>query len=400
MDKIVLKGIISKFIRSFNLVCSWHRLYAVLTKEFIQMRRDRVTFAMMIFIPLMQLILFGYAINTNPKYLPTVVIDFDKTAFSRAFIEGLKNTEYFNVKEEVKTEGLAKKMLAEGTTQFVVTIPLNFTRDLLRNNQPQILVEADATDSVATVSALNAVQMLGQNVFNPLFKSNLQNLRNVEFLQDNRPFVNVVAHANYNPESISAYNIVPGLLGVVLTMTLVIITSMGITREREKGTMEHLLSTPVKPLEVMIGKILPYVMVGYIQVFLILIAAKLLFHVPMQGSIILLLLTALPFIAANLSIGVTFSSLAKTQLQASQMAVFFFLPSMLLSGFMFPFRGMPIWAQDVGSILPLTYFLRISRGIILKGNGIAEVWPNLWPIMVFMVIAIVIGLKRYRRTLD
>lgn len=396
----MLKKTLINFLKSWVFVCNWHRLYAVLVKEFIQMRRDRVTFAMMIAIPLMQLVLFGYAINTDPKHLPTVVIDFDKSAFSRAFVTGLKNTDYFLIVEQVKSESQAKKMLAQGKTQFVISIPLNFTRDLLRNKKPQILVEADATDSVATVSALNAVQLLAQDVFNHLLKSNLQQLRSARYLAENVGFVDLVTHANYNPESISAYNIIPGLLGVILTMTLVVITAMGITREKEKGTMEHLLATPVKPLEVMIGKIAPYLIIGYVQMILILVAAKFLFVIPIQGSVFLLFLAALPFIAANLSIGITFSSFAKTQLQASQMAAFFFLPSMLLSGFMFPFRGMPMWAQDVGSCLPLTYFLRIARGIVLKGNTFTEIWPNLWPIMIFMVVAIFIGLKQYRRTLD
>lgn len=396
----MLKKILVNLITKYNLQCSFHRLQAVLIKEFIQMMRDRITFAMIIGIPLMQLVLFGFAINTNPKYLPTVVIDADKSAFTRAFVSGLKNTSYFKIQEEVKNEAEAKKLLEQTRTQFVITIPTFFTRDLIRGKSPEILVEADATDSVATASAISAVQIMAQTVFNPLLKGNLQSLRNARYFENSPRLINVVTHANYNPESITAYNIVPGLMGVVLTMTLVIITSMGITREREKGTMEHLLATPVKPLEVMIGKICPYVIVGYIQMFLILLAAKFLFAVPMHGNIILLMIAVLPFIAANLSVGITFSSLAKTQLQASQMSTFFFLPSILLSGFMFPFRGMPTWAQDVGTILPLTHFLRISRGIVLKGNGIAAVWSDLWPILIFMVVAIAIGLKRYRRTLD
>lgn len=396
----MFKTLYLNFVKNVIASFSWRRLLAVLVKEFIQMRRDRTTFAMIIMIPLMQLILFGYAINTNPKNLPTAIIDSDNSAFSRAFIVGLKNTDYFGVHQEVTTEKAARRLLAEGRTQFIVTIPTYFSRDLIRGKSPQILIEADATDPVATGSALSAAQILGLNVFNPLLTGNLQQLRKVNYFEDTPLLVNVVTHANYNPESITAYNIVPGLMGVVLTMTLVIITSMGVTRERERGTIEHLLATPVKPLEVMIGKISPYVIVGYIQVFLILVAAKFLFGVPMRGSILLLIIVALPFIAANLSVGITFSSLAKTQLQASQMSIFFFLPSILLSGFMFPFFGMPRWAQDVGSILPLTYFLRIVRGIVLKGNGFFEIWPDLWPIIIFMVMAIIIGLLRYRRTLD
>jgi len=393
-------------LQKFNLVCSWQRLYAMLTKEFIQMKRDRVTFAMLVFIPLMQLTLFGFAINTNPKNMPTAIIANDHSIFTRSFISGLKNTDYFMVKDDVKSESQAKKLLATGRVQFVVTIPSDFTRKLLRKEKPQILIEADATDPVATGSAISAVGMLAYSVFGELFQGSLQYLQNSKLEKLNvlrekvAGGVSMITHANYNPEGVTAYNIVPGLLGVVLSMTLVMVTSMGITREREKGTMEHLLSTPVKPLEVMLGKLFPYVIIGYIQMSFILLAAKYVFGVPFHGSFILLVFAALPFIAANLAVGLTFSSLAKNQLQAVQMSMFFFLPSILLSGFMFPFRGMPFWAQEVGSILPLTYFLRITRGIILKGNGIAEVWMDLWPIMVFMVVAILIAITRYRRTLD
>lgn len=374
---------------------SLQRLSAMLVKEFIQLQRDRLTLAMVLCIPLMQLILFGFAINTNPKKMPTVIIANDYSEFTRKFISGLKNTDYFMVREDVNSEKEARKLLATTRAQFVITIPSDFTKKLLRKERPQILLEADATDPVATGTATNAVNLLVQSVFNPLLQGRLQYLQNNMLAP-----VNIVTHANYNPESITAYNIVPGLLGVVLTMTLVIVASIGITREREKGTMEHLLATPVQPLEVMLGKLIPYVAIGYIQVILILLAAKYLFTVPFYGSVILLMVTVLPFIAANLSVGLIFSSLAKSQLQAAQMSIFFFLPSLLLSGFMFPFCGMPLWAQDIGSVLPLTYFLRISRGILLKGNGVAEVWPDFWPIVVFMFVAIFIALKRYRKTLD
>lgn len=395
-----------KLLHKINLRCSWIRLYAVLAKEFIQMSRDRVTFAMIISIPLMQLILFGFAINTNPKKMPTVIIANDYSEFTRGFISGLKNSDYFMVKEGIYSEAQAKDLLAKSRTQFIITIPSDFTKKMLRRERPQILLEADATDPVATSSAINAVNRMAISVFSPLLQGSLGYLQdypldklstlNTNF---NAPF-EIVTHANYNPESITAYNIVPGLLGVVLTMTMVMVTGMGLTREREKGTMEHLLATPLRPLEVMLGKLIPYLIVGYIQVFLILTAAKYLFSVPFHGSILLLLLVTLPFIAANLAVGLTFSSLATNQLQSAQMSVFFFLPSMLLSGFMFPFRGMPMWAQDVGSLLPLTYFLRIVRGIMLKGNGPQEVWPDFWPIVLFLIVAILIALMRYRKTLD
>jgi ABC-2 type transport system permease protein len=276
----------------------------------------------------------------------------------------------------------------------VVTIPSDFTTRFFRGENPQILIQADATDSVAVTSAVTAMQQIMPHVFDRWLTGSLSDLK--------QPTLNVnyIVHSQYNPEAITAYNIVPALMGVVLTMTLVTVTSMAITKERERGTMESLLATPVRPLEVMIGKILPYIIVGYIQALLILFFAVILFHVVIQGSILLLLIAALPFIAVNISMGLTFSSLAKNQLQAMQMAIFFFLPSLLLSGFMFPFYGMPKWAQWIGHLLPLTYFLRIIRGIVLKGSSFLLVWPNIWPIILIMFAAIFIAVKRYRRTLD
>lgn len=375
-------------------IFSWSRFVAVMLKEFIQMRRDKLTFAMMIGIPIMQLILFGYAINTNPKHLPSAVLMEDHSAYTRAFIQGLENTEYFTIDHRISSETQAEKLLARGDVLFVFSIPSDFTYRLLRQEHPSILVEADATDPIATGSALSAVQVMAQSVLQQTSKGGVQ------YINAPRSSWDVIVHAKYNPESISQYNIVPGLLGVVLTMTMVVITSMAITRERERGTIENLLATPVQPLEVMTGKIVPYIMIGYIQVVLILIAAHLLFYVPVEGSLLLLLLSALPFIAANLSVGLTFSSVAKNQLQSMQMAFFFFLPSLLLSGFMFPFHGMPQWAQYIGQTLPLTYFVRIVRGILLKGNGIVDIWSELWPIMLFVFAVLAIGWKRYRRTLD
>jgi len=373
---------------------SRQRLWAVMHKEFIQMFRDKVTFAILIIIPLMQLILFGYAINTNPKHLPTVILTSDYSPFTRAFISGLKNTSYFTITKQVNSEAEANNMLATGEAQFVITIPPNFTRSLIRGEHPQIAVDADATDPVATSSALAAIPALAKTVFNPLLVGNLRHL------QATPPPVEIISHAKYNPEAITEYNIVPGLLGVVLTMTMVMVTCMALTREREIGTIETLLATPVQPLEVMIGKLVPYIIVGYIQMALILIAGLILFHIPIFGNLLLLVLASLPFIAANLSMGITFSSMAQNQLQAVQMTMFFFLPSLLLSGFMFPFRGMPQWAQWIGSLLPLTHFLRIVRGIILKGNTAAQIWPHTWPILIFMVVVIIIGAKTYRKTLD
>lgn len=370
------------------------RLWAIMVKEFVQMRRDRLTFAMMVGIPILQLILFGFAINSDPRALPTALLSAESSVYTRSFAAALENTGYFRIVKHLSSEDEAERALALGTVQFVVNIPATFSRDLARGDRPALLVEADASDPAATSNALAALFTINQTAL-------ARDLRGVlsEYQPPALPF-EVRIHRRYNPEAITQYNIVPGLIGTILTMTMVIMTALAMTRERERGTMENLLATPVRPLEVMVGKILPYIVVGYIQVSIILIAAKLLFQVPIVGSVVLLSIALILFIAANLSVGFTFSTLARNQLQAMQMAFFFFLPSILLSGFMFPFRGMPEWAQWLGQVLPLTHFLRILRGILLKGNGPAEILPNLWPIALFLVVVATIALIRYRETLD
>ena len=373
---------------------SFHRLWAIVLKEFVQMRRDRVTFGMMVGIPLMQLMLFGFAINSDPKHLPTALRAADQGPFARTFVAALRTSGYFTLTHEATTEAEARRLLQLGEVQFVINIPEDFSRRLLRGERPTLLIEADATDPSATGPALNAVRAIADHVLDRDLTGPLARLR------AKAGPIDLQLHAHYNPENITQYNVVPGLMGVVLTMTMVIITALAITRERERGTMENLLSTPVRPIEVMLGKILPYIVVGYIQVTLILVASHFVFHVPMIGSLPLLYAVSLLFIAANLAMGITFSTLAKNQLQAVQMAFFFFLPSILLSGFMFPFRGMPEWAQWVGSVLPNTHYLRIVRGILLKGNGLTEITPHLWPLLAFLVVAMAIGVKRYRQTLD
>ncbi|MHB1231344.1 MAG: ABC transporter permease [Burkholderiales bacterium] len=373
---------------------SWTRFVAVAVKEFIQMRRDRLTFAMMVGIPLIQLGLFGFAINSDPKHLPTAVIDADQSEFSRTFLAALKNSGYFDLVRPVRSEHEADTLLNEGEVQFVVNIPAQFSRDLLRGERPAILVEADATDPSATGNAIAALNELARSALTRDLKGTAQGAAG------GASAVDLIIHRRYNPEGITQYNIVPGLMGVILTMTMIMMTGLAMTRERERGTMEHLLAMPVHPLEVMLGKIVPYILVGYIQVTLILAVSTFVFHVPIQGSLLLLLACVLLFVAANLAVGIMFSTIARNQMQAMQMTFFFFLPSLLLSGFMFPFRGMPVWAQRLGEILPLTHFLRIVRGIMLKGNGAPEILPQLWPLVLFMVLVITFGLKRFKRTLD
>jgi ABC-2 type transport system permease protein len=373
---------------------SLSRLWAVVVKEFVQMRRDRLTFGMMIGIPLLQLVLFGYAINADPKHLPAGVVLADHGPQGRTLLQALRNSLYYDFVRLIGTEAEADQALARGEVLFVVTIPENFSRDLLRGDRPVLLVEADATDPAATSNAIGSLAPLLDAALQHDLKGPLSTLAGTPGPVELR------VHARYNPEAITQYNIVPGLLGVVLTLTMILITGLAITRERERGTMENLLSMPTRPLEVLVGKIVPYVFVGYIQVGLILLAAQFLFHVPMTGSLGLLAAVAFLFIAANLAVGITFSTVARNQLQAMQMTFFFFLPSLLLSGFAFPFRGMPTWAQYLGEVLPLTHFLRIVRGILLKGNALGDILPEVWPIAAFAAVALVVAVKRYRQTLD
>ncbi|ALE57296.1 ABC transporter permease [Paraburkholderia graminis] len=370
------------------------RWWSVVLKEFLQLRRDRVTFAMIVGIPIVQLALFGFAINTDPKHLPTAVIVHDQSEFSRSFIAAMRNSAYFDIVETLPDEEAGRRALAQGRVQFVLNIPVDFSRKLLRGEHPSLLVEADATDPTATHTAVAALPNLVQPVADKDITGPLAHLNGTPGA------FGVQVHNLYNPEGITQYNVVPGLMGVILTMTLVMMTGLAVTRERERGTMENLLATPVLPVEVMTGKIIPYVAIGLIQASIILIATRFVFHVPFVGSPIAIYLAALLFIAANLTVGITLSSLAQNQLQAMQLTMFYFLPNILLSGFMFPFAGMPKWAQFIGNFLPLTYFNRLIRGIMLKGDGWADLWPSVWPMALFTAVVMAIALRFYRRTLD
>jgi ABC-2 type transport system permease protein len=373
---------------------SFSRWLGIVGKEFIQLKRDRLTFGMIVGIPVVQLVLFGFAINSDPKRLPTALLIADRSEFSRSILAGLQNSSYFDFIGEAKDEDDADRMLAVGKAQFVVSIPADFSRRLVRGERPAMLIEADATDPTATGNALSAVNQLAQTVLSHDLTGSLSPLAGTPSA------FSVIVHPRYNPEAITQYNIVPGLMGVILTMTMVMMTGLAITRERERGTMENLLATPATVLEVMTGKIVPYILIGLLQVTIVLVLARVLFSVPIQGSITVLYLSVLLFIAANLMLGLTISSVARNQLQAMQMTFFFFLPSILLSGFMFPFRGMPGWAQVIGQALPLTHFLRIIRGVLLKSNGWAEIWPEAWPIALFGLVVMAIGLRTFRSTLD
>jgi ABC-2 type transport system permease protein len=370
------------------------RWQSVVRKEFLQLRRDRITFAMIVGIPIMQLTLFGYAINSDPKHLLTGLLLQDHSEFTRTFVQGMRASNYFDLVRELPNEDAARTALARGDLQFVLTVPPDFTRRLLRGERPPLLLEADATDPSATGNAVAAALHLPDSVATKDLVGPLAPLAG------GQPPFEVRLHNLYNPEGITQYNIVPGLIGVILSMTLVMMTGLAITRERERGTMENLLAMPVSPLEVMSGKIVPYIFIGLIQITIILVAARLMFDVPFEGNLITFYCAALFFIAANLTVGVSLSSLAQNQLQAIQLTIFYFLPNILLSGFMFPFYGMPRWARVIGEVLPLTHFNRLVRGILLKGNDWPNLWPEFWPIGLFIVVVMVVALRFYRRTLD
>ena len=370
------------------------RIWAIFVKEVLQMRRDRLTLGMIVGVPLMQLCLFGFAINFNPKALPTAVSVADSGPFARSIVAALRNSSYFEIVAETNSPRAARAMLQRGDVLFVVEIPVNFTRDIMRGQRPDLLIEADATDPAAGGFAMSAFQGLAQTALRDDLKGPLATRA-----QGPPPF-NAITHMLYNPESNTQYSIVPGLLAIILTMTMVLMTCLALTRERERGTYENLLAMPATPIEIMIGKIAPNVMVGALQSAIILAMAKFVFAVPMAGSMALLALALAIYVVANLAVGYTFSTIAESQLQAMQMMTFFLLPAILLSGFAFPFAGMPVWAQYLGEVLPATHFLRIIRGILLKDNGMAEIWPNLWPLLLFVFVVGSIALLRFRRTLD
>jgi ABC-2 type transport system permease protein len=370
------------------------RVLAVLVKEFQQVLRDRLTFAMAIGVPVMQLVLFGYAINTDPKGLPTALVAYDNGALSRSLVAAIENTRYFHITARPASEAQAERLLERGEVQFVIAIPPDFSRQVVRGEKPAVLVAVDATDPS---SASNAIAALGPLDNLALAHDLTGPLAPLQMHQ--APF-ELRIHRRYNPEGLTRYNIVPGLIGTILTMTMVMLTALAMTRERERGTLENLLATPVRPFEVMVGKIVPYVLIGYVQLGVILLAAVGLFEVPMVGSLALLMGVIGLFMLANLGVGFTFSTLARNQLQAMQMTFFFFLPSMLLSGFMFPYRGMPVWAQWLGEMLPLTHFLRAVRAIMLKGANWSDILTHVWPLVLFLGVTGILALKRYRQTLD
>jgi ABC-2 type transport system permease protein len=377
-----------------NSVFSLNRLYAMLAKEFIQMRRDRITFAMMLGVPLMQLILFGFAINTDPKGLPAALVTSSADHYVRAMVTAMELTGYYRFDHVGISADEAEKLLANGTVSFVVTIPSDFASRVDRGDHPQMLIEADATDPSVASGAISTLSTVASQA---LLREQGQEAQAAVTAQN---ALEVVVHKRYNPEGVTQYNIVPGLLGVILQMTMVMMTAMALTRETERGTMENLLAMPVSPVEIMLGKVLPYLAVGGVQVCVVLVAAKLIFNVPFVGSLLLLVVAILAFVFALVLLGYTMSTMARTQMQAMQLTFFFFLPSLLLSGFMFPYRGMPQWAQTLGEIFPLTHFLRITRAVMLKGAVWQAISWEVFTLIIFIFVYATLALMRFRRTLD
>jgi ABC-2 type transport system permease protein len=381
-------------MKSASTFFSFRRLLALLRKEFIQMRRDRITFAMMLGVPLLQLVLFGFAINNDPKYLPAALVATSSDRFTRAIVSALEMTQYYRFDHVVESAAEAEQLMAKGEVLFVVTIPSDFSRRVERGDHPTLLIEADATDPSAASGAISTLSTVASQAL-------LRERRMQDVAADNAADqLQVIVHRRYNPEGISQYNIVPGLLGVILQMTMVMMTAMALTRETERGTMENLLAMPASPTEIMLGKVLPYLGVGAVQVAVVLTAAKGLFNVPFVGSLPLLLSAVLAFVMSLVLLGYTISTVARTQMQAMQLTFFFFLPSLLLSGFMFPYRGMPDWAQTLGEIFPLTHFLRIVRGVMLKGADFQAIAAETGALVIFIFAYAALALLRFRRTLD
>ncbi len=377
-----------------NGLHSLGRIGAVFMKELVQMRRDRLTFGMMFVLPIVQLILFGFAINTDPKHLPSALLVEEQTPIVRTMTQALETSDYFDFILQTDDPNESADLLARGEVSYVVSFPSGFTKALINGQRPQVLIEADASDPSASSGGIRQAQAILTNALRHDLKGPIASLAGQP-----APF-ELIVHPKYNPEGKTSYNIVPGLLGVILTMTLVMITSMAMTRETERGTMENLLAMPARPAEVMLGKILPYVAVGAAQTAVILVAADILFGVPFAGALWILMVGVTIFVIANLALGFTFSTVAKSQMQAMQLTFFFFLPSMLLSGFMFPFRGMPVWAQMIGEAFPLTHFLRVVRGVMLKDATLSQLQSPLLAMCLFTAIVMIIAMARYRRTLD
>lgn len=381
-------------MKIFSGLFKKQHIKAVAKIEFIHIKRDYITFLWLMFIPIVEVIFFGSIINTNPKHLPTALVASENTQFTRSILEGLKNTDYFTINHRVSTEREAEKLLLNGQDQFIIDIPSSFSRDLVRGKIPHMLIEADATDPLTVVNAFKAAVALPSNILDYDLKGVLSHL-----VPNSPPFI-LDVQEKYNPEELSQFNTIPGLIALLLGTTMVILTAISISAEYERGTLETLLTTPATVFDILFGKMIPHLFIGYLLLFIMLCASSFIFQIPFYGSITLYLIIVAPYFIANLGTGLAISSVCRTQYQAGTLSNAYILPTLLLSGFLFPFRGMPEAAQTIGEILPLTHFLRITRGIMLKGSTFEILWPDIWPILIFMVVIILIGAVSFRKTLD
>jgi len=359
--------------------------WPMLLKEFIQMRRDRLTIAMMVGLPAIQLALFGYAIRTEVRHLPTVVMDESRSSGSRALVDALRNTQNFDIVGEVKNRDEIRARIEAGEIRAALVIPPDFENDIKRGRQPSAQVIVDAADPLASTAAINAAALAGR-IATPARGGAASG-------------VDIRIRPWYNPSLKSSHYIVPGLVGLLLSITLIVLTSMAIVRERERGTLEQLVVTPIDKTSLMLGKIVPFAVVGYVQMTVIMVLGKVLFGIPLQGSIPLLYVLSAPFIMGSLALGLFVSTVAQTQAQAMQLSFFFMLPNILLSGYMFPREAMPVPAQWVGMLLPLTYYLRILRGILLRGAGFERIWPETLALIVFTVVMLSMSVRRFSKTI-
>jgi ABC-2 type transport system permease protein len=373
-----------------RLAASLRRLRAVAMKEVRQLSRDRVTFGMIVGVPLLQITLFGYAINYDVRKLATVVQDQAMSSMSRELVAQLEATQVVQVTHRTGSSAEVDRLMREGRTSLAVIIPADFERRLQSDTRPvvQILVDGSQPSLAGVAGGIAQLPLLTRHGSGPYSGGKRMAPRRIEI------------RTLYNPEKRTAVQIVPALIGVILSMTMVLFTSGAIVRERERGNLELLIATPLGRLELMVGKLLPYVGIGLIQVTIILIAGKLLFDVPTVGHFLDLYAAALLFIAASLGLGLFVSTLAQTQFQAFQLAFVTMLPSILLSGFMFPFEGMPVAAQWIAQVLPLTHFNVIVRGIMLRGADLPDVWPQVAKLGVFLVVMLGIAVARFKKRLD
>ncbi len=371
---------------------SFTRWIGVVIKEIHELRRDKISISMLILTPIFQLIILGYAVQMDPRQVPTALLNYDNARMSQVFVTAAQNTSYFSMRQ-MASEEEANNAFVRGDVIFIVTIPQGFTEKLLRGEKPQILIQGDAIDPMTIGNALSAIVQAAKS----MFQHDLPQALRTEEASDN---FELVIHRMFNPEGITQYNTIPGIIGSILSTTLILMTALSITRERENGAIENLLISPLTSLEVIVGKITPFILIGMFQSLLILLSAVFLFDIPLAGNFFLLFTILVVYIFLCLSIGIAISSVAQSQLQALQMSSFYFIPSIMLSGFISPFISMPGWAQAIGSCLPLTYFIRLVKGVMLKGYTAAELMPSLLPLIAIAVIVIGIGLKMYHKTLD